>query len=84
MNKKVMIIGAGAALLLGSVAIAQTTSSGASNSGSYQPAPSATDNSANTSATTSDNSANTSSTNTGADNASTSGANASATAGERG
>jgi hypothetical protein len=76
MNKKMMIIGAGAALLLGSVAVAQTTSNSSTPS-DPSGANSASQNGANSSATTPDNSAT---------SANSAGSNASATtqAGERG
>lgn len=73
MNKKMMIIGAGAALLLGSVALAQTPSS-SSTDPNYS-ANSASSNAANTSATTPGASST---------DANAAGSNASATAGERG
>jgi hypothetical protein len=75
MNKKMMILGAGAALLVGSVAIAQTTSSTDQSSNSSYQAPNANSNASNSSATTPSASAN---------DANGSASNTSATAGERG
>jgi hypothetical protein len=79
MNKKIMILGAGAALLIGSAALAQATSD-PSKSSNYQ-APSATNSATNSAATAPDNSVNNPST---ANSANSAGTNSSATAGERG